>query len=141
MIKRNNHNRARSQLGFSEARVAVCIASLIVLIGGVWYSYATDDATNPTPQGPIDSPPSSQPQIGKFCIYAVDGSTLRLEVSKVELDGMEAIPATTAFPPKLDDRRTDEALEVPTTLAPPATTTAPPTAEEMMENRLGAAPC
>lgn len=141
MIKRNNHNRARRQLGFSEARVAVCIASIIALTGGVWYSYATQDATNPTPQGPIDSPPSSQPQIGKFCIYAVDGSTLRLDVSKIDLDGMEAIPTTTTFPPKLDDQRTDEALGVPTTLAPPATTTTPPSVEEMMKNRLGAVPC
>ena len=148
MIKRNNHNRARSQLGFSEARVATCIASLIVLTGVVSYSYATQDATNSTPQGPIDSTPSSQPQIGTFCVYAEDGSRIKLDVTKVDLDGVEAIPTTTTFPPKPDDHLyTDEALGLPTTLVPatttaaPSITTAPPTAEEMMENRLGAAPC
>ena len=71
---------------------ATCIASLIVLTGVVSYSYATQDATNSTPQGPIDSPPSSQPQIGKFCIYAVDGSTLRLEaVSYTHLRAHETV--------------------------------------------------
>lgn len=149
MSRTNRHNRTRKQEGLTLQQTLVAIAALTT--ASIALVFATDakiEAKAEQNTEYLDSTPSSQPQIGTFCVYAEDGSRIKLDVTKVDLDGVEAIPTTTTFPPKPDDHLyTDEALGLPTTLVPatttaaPSITTAPPTAEEMMENRLSAVPC